>query len=96
MFVLSTGYKMSHELLKAAYDLSFYSSEFEKEQYQFLGGMYRFKKSFVSDLYKKIIYFLHLVLHQFLYSYKLKTDKYFSRKFNFFPRSYVLYFLITS
>jgi len=31
------GYKMSHELLKAAYDLSFYSSEFEKEQYQFLG-----------------------------------------------------------
>lgn len=39
MFVLSSGYKMSHELLKAAYDLSFYSSEFEKEQYQFLGGM---------------------------------------------------------
>ena len=44
LFVLFTGYKMSHELLKAAYDLSFYSSEFEKEQYQFLGGMYRLKK----------------------------------------------------
>lgn len=28
------GYRMSHELLKAAFDISFHSTEFEKEQYQ--------------------------------------------------------------
>eukprot|EP00088_Acartia_fossae_P028036 TRINITY_DN2880_c0_g1_i2.p1 TRINITY_DN2880_c0_g1~~TRINITY_DN2880_c0_g1_i2.p1 ORF type:complete len:779 (-),score=169.37 TRINITY_DN2880_c0_g1_i2:109-2445(-) len=31
-----SGHALSHELFKAAYDISFYSSEYEKEQYQSL------------------------------------------------------------
>ena len=50
------GYAISHQLFKAAYDISFYSQEFEKEPYQVRVDLIPLIRQFVVTEMKKKTY----------------------------------------
>ena len=50
------GYAISHQLFKAAYDISFYSQEFEKEPYQVRLDLIPLIRQFVVTEVKKKTY----------------------------------------